>query len=248
VKRVVELFRLGFRDLLVKPCAAEHLLGVVNENVREPGTETHVRTRTTERVRSALNRALKAGRIPVLVGPKGVGKKTEMREALRDLGVVAAPVIPLCRRVTEAGGLFESARPGSRLPAGLVLWGEEGKPTRAGDEGSANFMDIAREAPVAAGAFHLGIVWDTRPDDAGVDVPSPRFEIVRFPPLSERPPGELRTILERFRSPESEAEENSGEWDVEWLGRFLRACPRAGTMRLMRALALRDEIWSHLRG
>ncbi|GEM_PF-1982901 len=246
VKRIVRLFGLGIRDYLVKPCEGARLREVVNENLSEPGAEALVVTATTSRIRSRLREAFRAGRVPVLVGPKGIGKRTEMLATLGEAGV-SSPVVagPLPSR-DPGGWLREGFRMGGSGPAGLVVWGTEETWTRLGPEGVRDRLETARRAFKAEGC-HLGVTWDVPADGPGVIPPFAKpFEILHFPGLHERK-DELASILEQFRnrvdrSPGREA------WASEaWLPRAIAKHPFLGTMRMIGALARESELRRHLR-
>jgi CheY-like chemotaxis protein len=244
VRRVVGLFRMGVCDFLAKPCAARLLRSVVNGNLRDKSPDALVRTPATESVRARLIGALEAGSVPVLIGPRGVGKKTAMREAMRELGADSVPVVSLLEPGVEAAQCISRIRPGARAPAGLILSGEEGKALADRPDSWKKILEDARAATPPGNAFHLGMVWDSQFWTPEADASPDSCSLIRFPGLEERPE-ELGLILDQFAGREGAARR---AWDLRWLASFLSANPRIANMRLMRILARDDEFWSHLRG
>ncbi|MHC4599914.1 MAG: response regulator [Planctomycetota bacterium] len=246
VRKVVDLFRMGVRDYLVKPCEGTRLLDVVNANLSETRPEDGVVTETTASVRKAIVHAFEKSRIPLLVGPRGIGKRTEMKAVLGAMGVDSPPVLDLVGSADPLFRIRECVRTGPRKPGGLVVRADPAS-------WSPNTVDALERAllgdsalPWPAGEGFLGFTWDMTCEIR----PAPRFsgarfEAIRFPSLAERK-GELLSILGQFRH-RGGTEDAGLEDDLPWIEAMVENHPRFGTMRLMKALANGAELRRHLR-
>jgi two-component system chemotaxis response regulator CheY len=247
VAEIVKLFRIGIRDYLVKPCDGDRLLHAVNDNLRDEENCELVVTDTLLSVRRELREILEKGDIPVLFGPCGTGKRTELREAMKDRGVkspvVAGPLPRLGTRTwVNSGFRFCPSETG-----GFVFWAKWKKWNAQSAEDIAKWRRESQEAPPRAEVPGLGITWDNLNTGSGSGLPSHApFVPVRMPSISERAE-EVGTIIDHFRR---RLNPNSIPWSAEdssRLGDFLRKHPRLANMRLLKALAKGPELWEHFR-
>jgi CheY-like chemotaxis protein len=246
VRKVVDLFRMGVRDYLVKPCEGNRLLDVVNANLSEPRPEDGVVTKTTASIRMALVGAFEGGRIPLLVGPRSIGKRTEMKGALRTMGVEAPPVLDLGGAADPLFRIRESVRTGPGKRGGLVVRADPAswspRDVHALEKGLLDDGGF----PDPAGGGGLGFTWDVAGKTLEIPkAPGALFETIRFPSLGERLE-ELASILRQFRGPGGPADDGL-EGDLCWIEAMVENHPRFGTMRLMKALARGPELRRHLR-
>jgi len=248
VREIVNLFRIGVSDYLVKPCDGNRLLETVNGNLRDREGPELVETPTSRKLRATLSGILQSGEIPVLFGSCGTGKRTELKASMKELGVESAIVagpLPIENTQDWIGSGFRMNTSGR---AGLVLWSNREELNADGLQGIREWYRIARRTAPNSNGIRLGVTWD-QPASGSGPVPSDlgSFVPVRMPTLVERRE-ELGTILEQFQRIRGGRDQEAISEDTGWFADLLHRHPRLGTMRLMRALATEPELWRHLRG
>ncbi|MHC5081916.1 MAG: response regulator, partial [Planctomycetota bacterium] len=237
IRKVVELFRLGISDYLVKPCGGTRLLGTVNGNIRPRRTGDRIETETTAGVQKRVAVALERGSIPVLAGPAGIGKRTEMRAAMREAGIESPAVLGVFPEKQSSRWIREGFRMVRGKSSGVILWA--GRPPSGGRSAHALTSCIGEAVKIRKGdgPLPLGITWDgshPRPPGSFSGIEA---EWIRFPSLAERPAAEMVSILNQLRAREGGPGVEFKSSQHRWLVEILRRYPEIGTMRTMRALA-----------